>query len=800
MAFNQEDVVVKFGADATGLQQGTAQAAQAVESATGKMNGAFGQLKDLISGQSQSVVSSFGAIGDAIGKLGGAFASAGALLAGGAVFKGAIQAASDEAGEVKKLMNSLGMTSDAASKMKIALELVGMSEQDYVGIAMKFDRQLKSNEEGLKVLGVVTRDHNGSLLSQDKLLQNATETMMTYKAGTDRNAFAMTAFGRSADDAFKLLKLDDGVKKRADELAVSLGEIVSDKDLQEMKDYKIATAAAGVVVGSFAENLGAAVIPMLTETANVFVDVAKRVMPYVQESFEVTKEVFSALGRIIKNTTGLIISLFSGIEQKGHETFAQKLPEDAWTWAHSMQMVALALLVVEKAIQEIFLTITYAAIRAGNAINTVKAIADAPFSLKSPFDEWEKGAERATKAKAWFDAGQKDIGSGIESRLKGIFFPEESATRHAGAGNREYVDPKDAGKGGGSSSGGPSAKDNAAEQARLAAEAEKLSRDTQRAEIEGERHKAKSIVEIDQELLNQKLALGEISTEQFLQQTKTLEDRRYALEKAALEDRKKLDEQDPKNAPRVKADYAALEVLENQHIAKSIAAQTKLVTETRKQWASLFSSISSGMGKAVGGFIVGTQGLGASLKGIYTSIQTAFSDMLGKMVTDWIQKHLMMLFFKQTTQAAEATGDAAAAVGQVATAKVAAAATIPAEAGIAAGGAASAVAATPIFGPSMAAAAYASTMAMVMSGLAVASASGGYDIPAGINPLTQLHQNEMVLPAKYADVIRGMDSNTGGEVHVHIDAIDAASFQRRLDQHGPAIFDSLKHQIRNLRR
>ncbi|GAA5784704.1 phage tail length tape measure family protein [Chitiniphilus shinanonensis] len=36
------------------------------------------------------------------------------------------------------------------------------------------------------------------------------------------------------------------------------------------------------------------------------------------------------------------------------------------------------------------------------------------------------------------------------------------------------------------------------------------------------------------------------------------------------------------------------------------------------------------------------------------------------------------------------------------------------------------------------------------------SAAGGYDIPAGVNPMTQLHEREMVLPAAYADVIRGL--------------------------------------------
>ena len=48
------------------------------------------------------------------------------------------------------------------------------------------------------------------------------------------------------------------------------------------------------------------------------------------------------------------------------------------------------------------------------------------------------------------------------------------------------------------------------------------------------------------------------------------------------------------------------------------------------------------------------------------------------------------------------------------------------------------------------------------AGLAIAQASaeGGYDIPAGTNPVTQLHEKEMVLPKAQANVIR--DLATGG--------------------------------------
>jgi hypothetical protein len=54
----------------------------------------------------------------------------------------------------------------------------------------------------------------------------------------------------------------------------------------------------------------------------------------------------------------------------------------------------------------------------------------------------------------------------------------------------------------------------------------------------------------------------------------------------------------------------------------------------------------------------------------------------------------------------------------------------------------------PAFGSAMAGAANAFG--------ALSSAAGGFDIPAGVNPLTQLHAQEMVLPARLANPMRDM--------------------------------------------
>ena len=94
----------------------------------------------------------------------------------------------------------------------------------------------------------------------------------------------------------------------------------------------------------------------------------------------------------------------------------------------------------------------------------------------------------------------------------------------------------------------------------------------------------------------------------------------------------------------------------------------------------------------------------------------------------------------------------------------------------AASGAAASQASIPYVGPILAVAAMAAIMAAVMGLMGggggsqttttttrIPSAAGGWDIPAGINPLTQLHENEMVLPAEHAQTIREMAGQSGGD-------------------------------------
>ena len=81
----------------------------------------------------------------------------------------------------------------------------------------------------------------------------------------------------------------------------------------------------------------------------------------------------------------------------------------------------------------------------------------------------------------------------------------------------------------------------------------------------------------------------------------------------------------------------------------------------------------------------------------------------------------------------------------------------------------------------------------------LASASGGYDIPSGLNPLTQLHQEEMVLPAHIANPLRDSLSGggVGGDTHLHVHAVDAPSVERLFRDNGHLLAREMRRQARN---
>jgi hypothetical protein len=127
--------------------------------------------------------------------------------------------------------------------------------------------------------------------------------------------------------------------------------------------------------------------------------------------------------------------------------------------------------------------------------------------------------------------------------------------------------------------------------------------------------------------------------------------------------------------------------------------------------------------------------MAAVMRGAWASLQNIAIHALEKMLTEAITTAIM-------GKAVDKVANTSKTFGNIAVAST---------------GAASAVAAVPFVGPALAAAAAAETEAALTAMAApLLAARGGFDVPSGINPLTQLHEQEMVLPASLANPFRNM--------------------------------------------
>jgi hypothetical protein len=238
-------------------------------------------------------------------------------------------------------------------------------------------------------------------------------------------------------------------------------------------------------------------------------------------------------------------------------------------------------------------------------------------------------------------------------------------------------------------------------------------------------------------------------------------------------------------------------------ILDKIAADEKKAFEERKhQWETLLSGITRAIDQSVAGIINGTTTMSAAIKNILKSLVAEYIAVGVKSFVAHRASELAKTGATVQGTAQRVALEEWAAIKSVAISAWSAIKSIGIYAVEGAAAAFKAIAAIPFVGPFMAPAAAAAAGIAIM-GFAghVASAEGGYDVPRGLNPMTQLHSNEMVLPSSLADKIRNMTSgeSSGGGTHFHVNAIDGQSVKKFFVEHGDKIIAVVQKGARDFK-
>ena len=209
-------------------------------------------------------------LGAVMGKLNGIFLGVTAALAGGAVFKEAVHAATQLTSENLKLARALGVTLEKASGVHAAMHKLGIETDTVVTASQKMVRQLKAHEDSFNKIGIVTRDANGHFRDTLDIMTTGLGKLGEYRAGVDRTALAQMMFGRGAGDVTQLMRLNNAEIAEGARVAKELGLVTTNDGVTAMRAYKASVAEVSEVFEAFKVAVGSAMLPVLTELSEWF--------------------------------------------------------------------------------------------------------------------------------------------------------------------------------------------------------------------------------------------------------------------------------------------------------------------------------------------------------------------------------------------------------------------------------------------------------------------------------------------------------------------------------------------------
>ena len=803
----ENKIEVQFGVKLDELFSGLNGAKSAVTAATD-------QMKTGVAG-----------LGEAFSKMQGLLMGATAVFAGGKLFGDAVNETKQFTGEAVRLSKALGITVDEASTLNVALGDIYADAGQFIGAAQMMGKTMRTNEAGMNALGVSTRNTDGTFRNQRDTMMDALGVINQYTEGIDRQNVARQLFGRGWADAMSLLKLNNDVLDEAKKKQEDLGLTVSQDNVNALKAYKAAMNDAGDVTLGVKKVVGDELMPILTDMAVMFaetgpsrVKVMRVVMQGLGDVFRVVIDAVVTLKSVVGSVFSTIGDIISGGAGKG--ITAMQFLENV------VSVVKIAVLGFELGVVIAFEVIGVACAGLVSNFKTLARMAIAAFALdwggvKAAWSDGTKEVEKIASesadrilAKAGLVSEQMQ-NAAMGKPINGVKAPAVAAPLKVGKSSSDLPDgkddkePKDSGmlaywdkqlatarmgyqllnglkemsfasdvtfwtkalelskqnmKEDLAAAGDDAVKRTAitnkavmeqmsitekVSQARLALMKKEVAEGRAMSEqvVSEAEKKALSAIDMTKQGYDSDVALGRINAAQMIAIEINLEQQRVEVQRMAQSARAALVEQDPNHTPAaLQREKDKLFEIERAHELKLSGLKQKGVLEQAQVGLQMRGSMESSFAGIIKTFASGTMTIGSLFRNMGKAILDSMIDVFAKIAAKW----------------------AATQIANLVMSKITASETITAEAAKAGAGGVASMAAAP-FPLNLTAPAFGFGMSALAASFGiVASAAGGFDIPAGMNPITQLHQREMVLPAEHADTIRGLSAGGGGGGDINI--------------------------------
>lgn len=720
---------------------------------------------------------------------------------------------------------TFGLTTAEIQGLKAEAAATGVPFEAMTSGMMRMDKAFMAAKEGakapaeaFKALGISTAES----LTQTELFQRALAGFAGMEAGPAKVGLAMQVFGKNIQAIGPIIGL---TKDQLDEIKVSTEEYGAVNDDAEAKGLALAESMnvqhvamlgfGNVMAEAFAPALRSVVlgindmIKALVQSYNTG-GAAKTVIDILSGAFKVLAEVVAGAGMVIGYTFTTIdgaVWMFQGVMigvvdavVGGVRTMVDSLA--------SFGAVA----------RDVF-TLNWGAIagdiKAGAArvasdvvATAAKMGADSAAAFKKGGDEWA--------------AGDKDAGSFVAWSKK-LWGPAASADLPKEGAGTTGDDPgqigkKKKGSGPDTTAADQAAKD-AAEDAKAAAREEAAAaqesaqeqiqfiKDTLSARVEADNEAVRSVQQSERQGLvshkdahDQIVALANDRKEaenqaalQILQTTFGAEDQILATAKWGSAER----------IAATRAENAAWDTYERTRTAATRAANATINQEDQAAaaqriavWTRATDQIVNSWGSGIRGMINGTTSFGQFALNMWSQVLDVAINAIERMVAKWIVHEIAKTAISSGESGIRKSIQLVESIFGIAAGKTQAVSQVGAQAAAAGAAGVASAAAIPLVGWAMAPAAGATDAAAALAFMPLAAAAQGFDVPTGINPVTQLHQEEMVLPATLANPMRAMlasfgTGGTGGgsgsaggmggdTYHVNVTAFDAVSVDRMM--------------------
>ena len=221
----------------------------------------------------------------------------------------------DAAGDIKDLADKTGMTVEQVQELNYAAEYLQVSASDIGSMMARMTKNMDSAREGsgsaaeaFEKLHVRVEGANGQLRNANDVFYDVVDALGNVKNSTERDALAMSIFGKSAQDLNILISEgSDGLKKYAEQ-ARATGNVMDSETIDRFDALSDQVAYLKQEADGLKNTFAMALLPILTELIGALTKLSPEV---VENTIKITMAITTVvlLVKTVADMTRCITSI-----------------------------------------------------------------------------------------------------------------------------------------------------------------------------------------------------------------------------------------------------------------------------------------------------------------------------------------------------------------------------------------------------------------------------------------------------------------------------------------------------------